>query len=64
MDFLSTSGKTEKNFFATLNVMISQMVRNYSIWFGRHIDLEVGYKILRLQVQNEVLILYNAPCFQ
>jgi hypothetical protein len=26
--------------------MISQMVRNESVIFGRHIDIEVSYKIL------------------
>jgi hypothetical protein len=26
--------------------MISQMVRNVSVRFGRHIDIEVSYKIL------------------
>jgi hypothetical protein len=29
-----------------LNVMISQMVRNESVRFGRHIDIAVSYKIL------------------
>jgi hypothetical protein len=38
------SGK--KNNSSTLNVMISQMVRNESVRFGRHIDIEVSYKIL------------------
>jgi hypothetical protein len=30
--------------------MISQMVRNGRVRFGRHIDIEVSYKILRLEV--------------
>jgi hypothetical protein len=30
--------------------MISQMVRNESVRFGRHIDIEVSYKILQLEV--------------
>jgi hypothetical protein len=29
-----------------LNVMISQMVRNESVRFGRHINIEVSCKIL------------------
>jgi hypothetical protein len=37
---------TKKTFSSTLNVMISQMVRNKSVRFGRHIDIEVSYKIL------------------
>jgi hypothetical protein len=36
----------KKTFSSTLNVMISQMVRNESVIFGRHIDIEVSYKIL------------------
>jgi hypothetical protein len=36
----------KKNFYLNLNVMISQMVRNESVRFGRHIDIEVSYKIL------------------
>jgi hypothetical protein len=49
---LSPFCKGEKNFFSTLNVMIIQMVRNESVRFGRHIDIEVSYKILRLKYQN------------
>jgi hypothetical protein len=33
-------------FSSTLKVMISQMVRNENVRFGRHIDIEVSYKIL------------------
>jgi hypothetical protein len=42
---LSLFHRGEKNFFSTLNVMISQMLRNESVRFGRHIDIEVSYKI-------------------
>jgi hypothetical protein len=40
----------KKTFSSTLNVLISQMVRNESVIFGRHIDIEVRYKILQLEV--------------
>jgi hypothetical protein len=43
---LSPWAKVKKTFSSTLNVMISQMVRNESARFGRHIDIEVSYKIL------------------
>jgi hypothetical protein len=37
--------------------MISQMVRNESVRFGRHIDLTfVSYKILQLKIPKLVLI--------
>jgi hypothetical protein len=47
-----------KTFSSTLNVMISQIVRNESVRFGRHIDIEVSYKILRLEIPKLVLILH------
>jgi hypothetical protein len=54
----------KKTFSSTLNVMISQMVRNESVIFGRHIDIEVSYKILQLELQKLVLILHCLACFQ
>jgi hypothetical protein len=45
--------------------MISQMVRNESVRFGRHIDIEVSYKILRLEVVPKLVpILHYPTCFQ
>jgi hypothetical protein len=44
--------KGEKTFSLTLNVMISQMVRNESVRFGRLIDIEVSYKIFGWKYQN------------
>jgi hypothetical protein len=44
--------------------MISQMVRNERARFGRHIDIEVSYKILRLEVPRLVPILHYLACFQ
>jgi hypothetical protein len=44
--------------------MILQMVRNESVRFGRHIDIEVSYKILQLEIPKLVLILYYLACFQ
>jgi hypothetical protein len=54
----------KKTFSSTLNVMISQMVRNESVRFGRHIDIEVSYKILELEILKLVLILHYFACFQ
>jgi hypothetical protein len=48
---------------STLNVMISQMVKNESIRFNWHIDIEVSYKILRLEILKLVPILHYLPCF-
>jgi hypothetical protein len=40
------------------------MVRNESVRFGRHIDIEVSYKILQLEVPKLVPILHYPACFQ
>jgi hypothetical protein len=41
----------EKEFFSsTWNITILQMVRNESVRFGRHVDIEISYKILLLKV--------------
>jgi hypothetical protein len=39
------------------------MVRNESVRFGRHIDIEVRYKILHLELPKNVPNLQNSPCF-
>jgi hypothetical protein len=44
--------------------MISQMIRNESVRFGRHIDIESSYKILQLEVLKLVPILHYLACFQ
>jgi hypothetical protein len=51
-------------FLSTLNVMIMQTVRNECVRFGGHVDIEVGYKILQLEVLYKAPILHNSPCFQ
>jgi hypothetical protein len=63
---LSPFRRGQKTFFSTLkfNVMISQMVRNESVRFGRHIDMEVSYKILQLEIPKLVQILHYLACFQ
>jgi hypothetical protein len=54
----------KKAFSSTLNVMISQMVWNESVRFGRHIEIEVSYKILQLEVPKLIPILHYPACFQ
>jgi hypothetical protein len=56
--------RAKKTFFSTLNAMISQMIRNEIVRFGRHIDIEVSYKILWLEIPKLVQILYYLACFQ
>jgi hypothetical protein len=51
-------------FFSTLNLMILQTIWNECVRFNGHINIQVGYKILRLEVQKKASILYNLPCFQ
>jgi hypothetical protein len=47
---LSPLGVEGKTFLSTLNFMILQMVGNECVRFGGHVDIEVRYKILRLDV--------------
>jgi hypothetical protein len=61
---LSPQVGAKRTFSSTLNVMISQMIRNESVRFGRHIDIEVSYKILWLKVPKLVRILHYPPYFQ
>jgi hypothetical protein len=53
---LSPMDKGKNTFSSTMNVMISQMVRNESVRFGRHIDIEVSYKIIQLELPKLVPI--------
>jgi hypothetical protein len=43
--------------------MILEMVRNECTRFGGHVDIEVSYKILWLEILYEAQILLNSPCF-
>jgi hypothetical protein len=61
---LYLSGTMEKNFFFTLNLMISQTVRNECLRFGGHVDIQVSYKILKLEVLKDSPFLVTSPCFQ
>ena len=58
----SVHGK--KTYSSTFCFMILQMVRNECVIFGGHVDIELSYKILRLEVLKEAPILDNSPCFQ
>jgi hypothetical protein len=61
---LSHSDRGKINFFSTLNVMILQMVTNKGVRFGKHLEIEVSYKILQLEIPKLVLILHYLACFQ
>jgi hypothetical protein len=47
---LSTLDTVKFIFLSTLNVIILHTVRNECVRFGGHVDIEVRYKILRLDV--------------
>jgi hypothetical protein len=61
---LSSFGRAKKTFSSSLNVMISQMVRNEIVRYGRHINIEISFKILQLEVPKLVPILHYLACFQ
>jgi hypothetical protein len=44
--------------------MILQTVRNECVRFGGHVDIEVSYKILQLDVLKETQNLQNLSCFE
>jgi hypothetical protein len=44
--------------------MILQMVRNECVRFGGHMDIEVNYEILQLDVLKKTQILHNLSCFE
>jgi hypothetical protein len=44
--------------------MILQTVRNECVRFGGHVDIEVNYKILQLDVLKKTPSLRNPPCFE
>jgi hypothetical protein len=54
-DSCSLWAEAKKTFSSTLDVMISQMVRNESVRF--YIDIEVSYKTFQLEVPKLVSIL-------
>jgi hypothetical protein len=54
----------KKTVLSTLNVMILQTVRNECVRFGGHVNIEVSYKILWLDVLKETSILHNLSCFE
>jgi hypothetical protein len=54
-----------QSFFpSTLNIMILRIVENECQGFGEHVNIEVSYKILPLEVPKEISILHNPLCFQ
>jgi hypothetical protein len=60
---LSSFGTREKSFLSTLNVMISQTIKSECVRFGGHVHIEVSYRILQLEILNEVSNFLNLPCF-
>jgi hypothetical protein len=44
--------------------MIFQKVRTEHLRFGGHVNIEVRYKIVRLDVLKRTQILHNLSCFE
>jgi hypothetical protein len=55
---------TREIFLSTLNFMVLQMVRNECVNFDKHVDIQVSYKILHLEIPKEAPILHIPPYFQ
>jgi hypothetical protein len=58
---LYLSSIVEKNFSLTLNLMISQTVRNEYLRFDGHVGIQVSYKILWLEVLKDSPFLVTSP---
>jgi hypothetical protein len=58
----TSQAQWKKTFSLTLNLMISQMVRNECLRFGGHVGIQVSYKILRLEVLKDFPFLVTSPC--
>jgi hypothetical protein len=41
-----------------------QRIWNECVRFGGHVNIQVSYKILQLEVLKKALILHNPTCFQ
>jgi hypothetical protein len=50
---LTPQAQWKNTFLSTLNVMISQTVGNEYVRFGGHDNIQVRYKILRLEVVKD-----------
>jgi hypothetical protein len=61
---LSLLGTVEKTFSLTLNIMIWQTIKATYLRFCEHLQIQVRYKILWLEVLKESSILDTSPCFQ
>jgi hypothetical protein len=53
-----------RTFLSILNVMILQTVKNECVRFSGHVNIEVSYKILQLEVVKETFILHSLSCFE
>jgi hypothetical protein len=57
---LSSIGMWEKKIF---NFKLYDLTRNECVKFGKHVDKQVNYKILWLEVSNNAQTLHNPPYF-
>jgi hypothetical protein len=64
VDVCYPKARAKKTFSSSLNATILQMVRNDNVRFGRHIDIEVSYKILQSEIFKLIAILHYLACFQ
>ena len=63
-DYVLFECSIKKLLFSTLNIMILQMVKNEDLRIGEHVDIQVRYKILQLEVPKRVSTLKNLACFK
>ena len=49
-DEISALNRAEKTCFSNLNIMILQSIRWMNLKIGEHLDMQISYKILRLEL--------------
>jgi hypothetical protein len=54
----------KKTFFLNCEPYDLVTVWNEYVRFGGHVNIQVSYKILQLEVLKKAFILHNMPCFQ
>jgi hypothetical protein len=54
----------EKTSFSNFEPYDLATVWNECVRFGGHVNIQVSYKILRLEVPKKALILHDPTCFQ
>ena len=54
----------KKASFSTLHVMILKLIKSENLRFGGHVEIQIKYKILHLEIPKRTSTLKNLICFE